>query len=192
VLNKSQIKLHIRTILILSVIINIKLVQAGPPPLTHSLVKLNSAVPVPALKLQNMDEDFVDIESMQGKIIVVNFWATWCPPCRREMISLEKLYQKTKNENVIVLAVNVGEDIDTVSFFMNSLEPAPTFSVLFDTDSIATEHWKVRGLPTTYVVNSEGHIIYKAIGGREFDHPDILAKVVGLNRRSKAESERKK
>ena len=129
-----------------------------------------------------MDDESIDIETIKGKTLVINFWATWCPPCRREMTSLEQLHLETKDKEVVVLAVNVGEDVETVFSFINSIEPSPTFPILFDTSSLEMAKWKVFGLPTTYVINPEGMIVYKAIGGREFNHPDILSSVMALKK----------
>ena len=152
----------------------------GLPPLTHELTTINKLVPAPELRLQNMDEEIIDIKDFKGKVVIVNFWATWCPPCRREMGSLERLYQATKDKNVEVLAVNIGEDMETVFSFMGIIDPSPNFPVVFDPDAVSMNSWKVRGLPTTYIVNPEGNIAYRAIGGREFDHPDIQKKVFAL------------
>lgn len=134
----------------------------------------------PELRFQNLDEVMVDIKDLKGKVVVVNFWATWCPPCRREMGSLEKLYQATKDRDVAVLAVNIGEDMDTVFSFLGTVEPTPNFQMLLDYDAVSMDAWGVRGLPTTYIIKPDGHIVYKAVGGREFDHPDILQKVIQL------------
>lgn len=154
---------------------------AGLPPLTHNLTTINPPLQAPKLHLTNMDEEIVDLKKLKGKVVVINFWATWCPPCRREMGSLERLYQATKNKNVVVLAINVGEDIDTVFPFMGVISPSPNFPILFDSDAAAMKEWKVRGLPTTYIINPAGKISYKAIGGREFDHPDIINAVIKLS-----------
>ena len=154
----------------------------GLPPLTHELTPVNKHLAAPDLRLQNMDEEIVNIQDFKGKVVVVNFWATWCPPCRREMGSLERLYQVTKDKNVEILAVNIGEDIETVFSFMGTIEPSPNFEIIFDPDAVSMDNWKVRGLPTTYIVNTEGIIVYRAIGGREFDHPDILKKVLALTK----------
>ena len=152
----------------------------GLPPLTHRLTPLKEAMAMPALRLENLDGEAVDIGDLRGKVLVVNFWATWCPPCRREMGSLERLYQATRDRNVEVLAVNVGEDLDTVFSFLGSVEPSPTFPILLDTGAETLERWKVRGLPTTYVVDPNGKVIYRAVGGREFDHPDMVKAILGL------------
>ncbi|MFA5627922.1 MAG: TlpA disulfide reductase family protein [Thiohalomonadaceae bacterium] len=150
------------------------------PLLTHSLTPSAGQRPAPVLRLQNLDDEIVDIHDLKGKVVVVNFWATWCPPCRREMGSLERLHQATKDKNVEVLAVNVGENFDTVFSFLGTVEPSPNFQMLFDEDALSMGTWSVKGLPTTYVVGPDGRIAYEAVGGREFDHPEIVKKVIEL------------
>ena len=151
-------------------------------PLMHNLTVIKKPIAAPVLRLKNMDEEIVDIKDLKGKVVVVNFWATWCPPCRREMGSLERLHLATKDKNVVVLAVDVGEDIDTVFPFLGTVDPSPSFQILFDLDGRAMENWKVRGLPTTYIISPNGTIVYRAVGGREFDHPDIQQTVLSLNK----------
>lgn len=155
---------------------------AGLPPLTHKLTTIKKTVKAPKLRLQNMDEEFVDIKELKGKVIIVNFWATWCPPCRREMGSLERLHLATKNQNVVILAINIGEDVDTVFSFLGTVDPSPSFPILFDPDAGSMKRWNVQGLPTTYIINPNGTIAYRAVGGREFDHPDIQKIVKSLSR----------
>lgn len=132
---------------------------------------------MPELRLKDMDDELVDITTLKGKVVVVSFWATWCPPCRREMGTLERLHQATAKEGVVILAVNVGEDVEAVFPFLAAMDPQPTYPVLFDSEAEAMEKWGVRGLPTTYVVDRNGLIRYRAIGGREFDHPELIKRV---------------
>lgn len=153
----------------------------GLPPLTHSLSPINNSVKAKDLRFRNLDDKIIDLKQLKGKVVVVNFWATWCPPCRREMASLERLHQATKERNVEILAVNIGEDIDTVFSFLGRVEPSPQFQILFDYEAESMKKWSIRGLPTTYIISKTGTLAYKAIGGREFDHPDILKKVLALS-----------
>ena len=157
------------------------LAAEGLPPLTHGLTALTTPFQAPALKLPDLDEEIVDIDDMKGKVVIVNFWATWCPPCRREMASLERLYLSAADKNIVVLAVNVGEDADTVFSFLGTVEPSPTFPIIMDKTSDSLKAWKVRGLPTTYVVDASGMVRYRAVGGREFDHPELVKNIIALN-----------
>ncbi|MBW8329695.1 MAG: TlpA family protein disulfide reductase [Thiobacillus sp.] len=146
---------------------------ADLPPLSHSLTR-QAPKPAPALKLKDLDGATHDLGQLKGRVVLINFWATWCPPCRREMPSMERLSQAFKGEAFSVLAVDVGEDADTIETFTGQLDTLPTFPILLDTRSQAMQAWQVAGLPTTFLVDPQGHIVASAIGGREFDHPDII------------------
>lgn len=130
--------------------------------------------PAPKLKLLNMDGQQVNLEKLRGQVVLVNFWATWCPPCRREMPSLQRLWQKLGKSKLQIVAVNVGEDADTVLGFMGTLDNLPTFPIVFDKDSAVLRAWPVKGLPTTFLIDRKGRIIYRAIGGRDFDSPESI------------------
>ncbi len=127
----------------------------------------------PALNLPDMDGKTVDLASLRGRVVVVNFWATWCPPCRREFPSLGRLQKLFKPQDLTVVAVNVGEDADTIFAFAGN----PDIAVLLDRDSRAMGAWKAKGLPSTFVLDREGRVVLRAVGGREFDTPDILSQL---------------
>jgi len=114
----------------------------------------------------------------RGHVRIVNFWATWCPPCRREMPSMQRAWQRLREEGIDLVAVNVGEDEDTVFAFMG--EYPMDFPVLLDPAGTVVEQWPVKALPTTFVVDPRGCIRYRAVGGREWDDPAILEKVQAL------------
>ena len=90
------------------------------------------------------------------------------------MPSMERLSQALKDEAFSVLAVDVGEDADTIDAFNGQLDTAPTFPILLDTRSRTMQAWNVAGLPTTFLVDRQGRIVASAIGGREFDHPELI------------------
>ena len=149
---------------------------ADLPPLSHSL-STQAPRPAPALQLKDLDGRTHDLAALRGKVVLVNFWATWCPPCRREMPSMQRLKDALAGEPFEVLAVDVGEDPDTIHAFASQLDASLAFPILLDTRSCAMQAWKVAGLPTTYLVDKQGRIIANAVGGREFDHPEMIAAI---------------
>jgi len=144
------------------------------PELSHNLTKIRSPVKASQFELQNMDEEKIKLSDYSGKVVMINFWATWCPPCIREMPSMERLYKKLEGEKFIVLAVNQMEDEDDVFAFTGQLETDPTFPILFDKESDVSRKYGVRGLPTTYLVDKKGYLRYRAVGGRLFDHESVM------------------
>lgn len=153
---------------------------AEEPPLSHTMTSVTPPIPTPDFTLSDMDGEPHSLSDYRGKVVMLNFWATWCPPCKREMPSMERLYSKLKDRGFEVVAVNQFEDPDLVFEFTGRLSLPPTFPILFDRDSRVAEIFKVRGLPTTYLLDKEGNIRYRAIGGREFDHAEIEALITDL------------
>lgn len=120
----------------------------------------------------------VRFSAHRGKVVLLNFWATWCPPCRREFPSLSRLQRLFKPAELAVLAVNVGEDAETIFSFAG----ASDVTILLDRDSAAMRRWPVKGLPSTFVVDRKGRLALRAVGGREFDDAVIVAQLRGLLR----------
>ena len=148
-------------------------IAAEPPPLGHKMSPVKSAPLAPDFTLPDIDGKQHSINDFRGKVVMLNFWASWCPPCVREMPSMERLYSKYKDKGFVVVAVNQWENEDIVFEFTGRLDLEPTFPILFDRESRISEQYSVKGLPTTYLINKAGKIQYRAMGGREFDHPEI-------------------
>ena len=144
------------------------------PELSHNLTVISRTIPAKDFELEDMDEEKVKLSDYRGKVVLLNFWATWCPPCIREMPSMERLQQKVAAENFKVIAVNQMEDADDVFAFTGQLEVDPTFEILFDKTSEVSQDYAVRGLPTTYLIDKKGNLRYRAVGGREFDHDEVI------------------
>jgi thiol-disulfide isomerase/thioredoxin len=143
------------------------------PTLGHELTALPKPVAAPGFNLRDMDDEPHSFADYRGKVILLNFWATWCPPCRREMPSMERLYQRMQNRSFVVLAINQMESPDHVFAYTGQLEVVPNFTILFDINSEVSQAYRVNGLPTSYLIDKKGNIRYRAIGGREFDHPNV-------------------
>ena len=150
------------------------LAVAAEPPLQFSHTPFKPRIAAPAMKLKDMDGQTVELARLRGKVVIVNFWATWCPPCRREFPSMERLRLKMAGKPVVILGVNEGESVDIIDQFNSTLDLQPQFPILLDLDGEAMRPWPVRGLPTTFFIDKQGRLAYKAIGGREFDHPEML------------------
>jgi peroxiredoxin len=150
------------------------------PKLGHILTAISKPVPAPGFTLEDMDGKKFSLKDYRGKVVLLNFWATWCPPCRREMPSIERVYQHFKSRNFVVLALNQMEDGDQVFTYTAELAVAPTFPILFDKDSDVSRAYSVVGLPTTYLIDKKGNIRFRAIGGREFDHPEVEKQILQL------------
>jgi len=146
----------------------------------QTLFEVAARPQAPDFQLEDMDGKKRHLADLRGKVVLVNFWATWCPPCRREMPSIERLSHVLKGTDFEILAVNVAENLDTVFSFTGTLDPIPTFAIVFDTDSSVLKAWPVMGLPTTFILNKQGRIVYRAVGGRDFDDLAILAQIRGL------------
>lgn len=147
--------------------------QMEVPELSHTMTVLKAPVLAPAFVLKDMDGKPHALKDYRGKYLLINFWATWCPPCRREMPSLEVLYRKWREKPFMVLAINEWDDPDLVFSYMGQLNVFPTFPILFDRDGEVSQVFGVKGLPTSFLVDPEGRVIMRAVGGREFDHPDM-------------------
>ena len=118
------------------------------------------------------------LSDYRGKVVMINFWATWCPPCRYELPSMQRAYEKLKRSDVEFLAINLGEDADTIFTF--TADYPVTFPLLMDLDSSVSNMYPVIGLPTTYFVNPEGYLVYRAIGSREWDEKQMLDKIMSI------------
>lgn len=124
-----------------------------------------------------VDGSKVSLDGYQGKFVLLNFWATWCAPCRKEMPAMSNLHNQLKGRGLEVVGVHVGPSLAGVKKFLQSVPI--NFTILIDKD-MSLASWGVRGLPTTFLVNPEGRLIYKAVGEREWDSPEMVKFLNGL------------
>lgn len=157
------------------------LASAPDNPQEQLLHELPDTPQAPDFNLADMDGARHRLSDYRGKVVIINFWATWCPPCREEMPSMQRAWGQLEREGVVMLAVNVGEDEDTI-FTFTANYPVD-FPLLLDSDSAVIQSWPVRGLPTTFVIDTKGAIVYRAIGGRAWDSPGILDTLRALRSR---------
>ncbi|MGD8570433.1 MAG: redoxin domain-containing protein [Gammaproteobacteria bacterium] len=118
------------------------------------------------------------LKNYRGRVVIVNFWATWCPPCRFELPSMERAYAQLKTKGIEILAINVGESEDTIFTF--TADYPVTFPLLMDRDSAIINQYPVMGLPTTFVIDGKGRLVYRAIGTRDWDNEALLDQIIRL------------
>ncbi len=150
---------------------------AGKP---QSLTLVDPPIPAPKTRLPDLDGDLHSLSEYRGKPVIVNFWATWCPPCRAEMPSMNRAWARIEKQGIAMVAINVGEDEDTIFSFTGDYPI--DFPIWMDREGDKVAAWPVRGLPTTFVLDTEGRIVYRAIGGREWDDDSLLDKVRALRK----------
>lgn len=126
-----------------------------------------SEMTIPALKGGSIsNKDFI------GKVSLLNFWASWCPPCRSEMPSIERLYAAMKGKKFEIIAVNAGERLKQVEDFISKHNY--TFPIYLDETNALTGVFAARGIPVTYVINKEGKIVAVRPGAMEYDQAALI------------------
>ncbi len=126
----------------------------------------------PDFSLEDLQGNTRNLKDYRGKLVMLNFWATWCPPCRAEMPSMEQLYQEMRGEDFVMLAVNLREGRTKVAGFTE--EEGYNFPVLLDKDGqVGSQLYGVQAIPTTYLIAPDGTILGRKAGTREWDTPEI-------------------
>ena len=135
--------------------------------------------PAPPLALVDTKGVEHSLEQYRGKVVVVNFWATWCPPCVEELPSLESAWQRYRQQGLVGLAVS-DEETDVVTSFLERLPTDITFPLLIDRDMKSGNRWKIRGLPTTVIIDRSGDVYWRAEGQLDFSALDVNEKLLAL------------
>jgi peroxiredoxin len=132
----------------------------------------------PELRLPNRQGQWQSLSDWRGHVVVVNFWATWCRPCREEMPAMQRAWEQLQDQGVIFLGINWGDHEDSMRRFFEHI--TVDFPILVDEDRTATAEWGIVGLPTTYVIDPQGRQVYRVIGERDWDEPELMQKVLDL------------
>lgn len=165
---------HMRSVVLLAALLFLPLyAHAQWRPIAQSGLKQT-----PALELNNLFDQQVNINDYKGRVVLVNFWATWCEPCKDEFGELIHLQETYKANGLTVITVNLAESKPkVVSFFKNNLLDDKALEVLLDTNSIYYKSWRVRYLPISYLVNRKGQAEYFWVGEISADNPIFMKKL---------------
>jgi peroxiredoxin len=133
----------------------------------------------PEFTLSDINGKKVSLSDFKGKVVLLNFWGTWCGPCTAEMPSLNNLYAAFKNDGFVVLAVSIDPSERPVRSFIEA--KGISFPVLMDPDKEAYfDLYAVFALPTSFLIDRKGMVVEKFLGDREWDSPDIKNKIADL------------
>jgi thiol-disulfide isomerase/thioredoxin len=132
----------------------------------------------PMLELRALDGAGHRLADYRGQVVLVNFWATWCEPCREEMPSMQRLKQKLAGRPFIVLAVNLDEPEARIRKFLSQVKV--DFTILLDPGKKAARAWDARILPASFVIGSDGKINYSLVGELDWDHERIVDRLSEL------------
>ncbi|MBD8836891.1 TlpA family protein disulfide reductase [Paenibacillus sp. CFBP 13594] len=124
----------------------------------------------PNFELASLDNEEMSLTELKGKRVLLNFWATWCPPCRAEMPHIEKFHEEYKDQNVVVIGINLSyteDSIEEVSTFLRKYNV--TFPILKDEKARVADLFAIHSYPTTYMIDSSGIIRQKFQGAITYD-----------------------
>lgn len=146
-------------------------------PLQEQLYNVGFQIPkepfeAPDFTLSTLKGEDISLSDYKGDIIFLNFWATWCPPCQKEMPSMQTLHEQMQGKPFTMLAVNLQEEKPTVEQFITN--KGYTFPVLLDSSAqVGGAMYGVQSIPTTYIISKEGEILARLVGTREWDTAEI-------------------
>lgn len=148
---------------------------------SDAIVGLEQGETPPDFKLETLEGDTVRLSDLKGKKVILNFWATWCPPCKAEMPHMENYYKKLKPEdNVELISVNLtsaeNRGVKAVEEFVDAY--GLTFPILLDTDELGMTDYKVFSIPTTYILGTDGTIDNQIVGPMDEQMMEQLVKDV--------------
>jgi thiol-disulfide isomerase/thioredoxin len=132
----------------------------------------------PPLELTDLQGKKHSLADYRGKVVLVNFWATWCEPCREEMPSMERLRVSLAERPFAVLAVNLAEPESRITKFLDTVPVG--FPILLDRDTKTTRAWQAKVLPATYIVGPDGAIRYRHLGDLDWSKPEVRKQILGL------------
>jgi thiol-disulfide isomerase/thioredoxin len=130
--------------------------------------------------LKDLSGRETDLRTFRGKVVFLNFWATWCGPCRAEVPSMEQLYAELAEEGFAIVAVNSQEPPEQVSAFVE--EWGMSFPVLLDLTGRVGAAYGVRAIPTTYIIDPQGAIRGRMVGTRDWYSPEIISMIRELSK----------
>ncbi len=137
--------------------------------------------PAPGFSLENLQGGHTKLSDYHGQVVLLNFWATWCAPCRQEMPGMEKLWQTYRGQGLVILAVSTDNGGESrIKNFVRRLNL--TFPILLDPDSQASDRYQVSGIPVSFLIDRQGRIVDRVLGSKEWASESAFQQVEELLR----------
>ena len=138
----------------------------------HSAPRLGQ--PLADFTLPDLQGRLVQLAALRGKVVFINVWATWCPPCIEEMPTMQRLYERLHNRGLEILAISIDAlGAQVVAPFMQKYQL--TFPALLDSQDRMAHLYHTKGVPESFIVDKQGLLVDKVIGPRDWSHPQIIA-----------------
>ncbi|MES9991549.1 MAG: TlpA disulfide reductase family protein [Candidatus Thiodiazotropha sp.] len=144
----------------------------------HTLIRLAEAVAAPPLRLADSQGKQLDLESLKNSVVLVNFWATWCPPCVEEIPSLNRLLAHYRDQKIEIVSVDYRESAEEIGEFLKQI--AVDFPVLIDSDGLVSLEWQVFSFPSSFILDTQGRIRYTANRAINWDSPEVIEVIDSL------------
>ncbi|MGB1310022.1 MAG: TlpA family protein disulfide reductase [Leucothrix sp.] len=151
---------------------------ANAAALSTELIELDHKPLAPRFTLPDMQDKSRELSDYLGKPVIISFWATWCPPCRKEIPVFNRARAKLSEDDFVMLFVNINEGKETIEAYKKKVPIDLT--ILRDETAGQLTNWNLTGLPSTFILDAEGQVIYQAMGERAWDSDAILGKVRAL------------
>jgi cytochrome c biogenesis protein CcmG, thiol:disulfide interchange protein DsbE len=148
------------------------------PVLAGRASALDSGAPVPEIGLTDLSGKRIDLASLKGKVVIIDFWASWCAPCKQEMPILERLFQKYKDRGFVVVGVSVDQEDANVGSFVKQLKVS--FPIVHDKAHGVANRYRPPRMPSSYIVDRQGIVRHVHGGFRAADASAIEGEVSGL------------
>ena len=126
------------------------------------------------ISFKNKEDKTVSLSEFKNKLLILNFWATWCEPCKEEMPSLQNLQKNPSFNNLKILPINIGqEDKNSIKKFFSDVK-INSFEIFYDSDVKLAKKFSLRGIPTSILINKDGYEFAKIIGSIDFEDPKFV------------------